>query len=120
MFFATRDGNVEIVGGYFMENSRANKEPSVTENIRSSSYRKVYYTSFRGDWRQGYKKLSQEFSRTESRILGAFSKLDEFLLNPQVRTRSGIVPGTFLNTNVENQEPNEDRYHDNPHPEFFL
>ena len=32
------------------------------------------------------KKLSQEFSRTESRILGALSKLDEFLLNPQVRT----------------------------------
>ena len=27
-------------------------------------------------------KLSQEFSRTESRILGALSKLDEFLLNP--------------------------------------
>ena len=32
------------------------------------------------------KRLSQEFSRTESRILGALSKLDEFLLNPQVRT----------------------------------
>ena len=28
------------------------------------------------------KKLSQEFSRSESRILGALSKLDEFLLNP--------------------------------------
>ena len=28
------------------------------------------------------KKLSKEFSRTESRILGALSKLDEFLLNP--------------------------------------
>ena len=27
------------------------------------------------------KKLSQEFSRTESRVLGALSKLDEFLLN---------------------------------------
>ena len=31
------------------------------------------------------KKLSKEFNRTESRILGALSKLDEFLLNPQVR-----------------------------------
>ena len=37
------------------------------------------------------KKLSKEFSRTESRILGALSKLDEFLLNPQVR----IVPYLF-------------------------
>ena len=27
------------------------------------------------------KKLLQEFSRTESRILGALSKIDEFLLN---------------------------------------
>ncbi len=34
-------------------------------------------------------KLSPEFSRTECCILGALSKLDEFLLNPQVRTRSG-------------------------------
>ena len=28
------------------------------------------------------KKLSQEFSRTESWILGALSRLDEFLVNP--------------------------------------
>ena len=32
------------------------------------------------------KKLSQKFSRIESRILGALSKLDDFLLNPQIRT----------------------------------
>ena len=40
------------------------------------------------------KKLSVEFSRTELRILCALSKLDEFLLNPQVRTCSVAVPGT--------------------------
>ena len=51
------------------------------------------------------KKLSQEFSWTESRILGALSKLDEFLLNPQIRTFSGTVPGAFRNADVENQEP---------------
>ena len=62
-------------------------------------------------------RLSQEFSRTESRILGALSKLDEFLLSPQIRTHSGTVLGTFRNTNVENQEPNEDRSQDDPHPE---
>ena len=44
------------------------------------------------------KKLSKEFSRTESRILGALSKLDEFLLNPQVRTCSVAVPGTSRKT----------------------
>ena len=62
-------------------------------------------------------KLSQELSRIESRILLALSKLDEFLLNPQIQTQSGTVPGTFRNTNVENQEPNEDRSQDDPHPE---
>ena len=63
------------------------------------------------------KKQSQEFSRTESRILGALSKLDEFLLNQQIRTRSGTVPGTFRNTNVENQGTNEDDSQSDPHPE---
>ena len=62
-------------------------------------------------------KLSQEFSRTESRILGALSKLDEFLLNQQIQTHSGTVPGTFRNTNVENQGTNEDDSQSNPHPE---
>ena len=63
------------------------------------------------------KRLSQEFSRTEFRILGVLSKLDEFLLNPQIRTHFATVPETFRNTNVENQETNEDRSQDDPHPE---
>ena len=50
------------------------------------------------------KKLSQEFSRTESRILGALSKVDDFLLNPQIRTFSGTVPATFRKADVEHQE----------------
>ena len=63
------------------------------------------------------KKLSQEFSRTESRILGALSKLDEFLLNPQIMTHSRTVPRTFRNTNVENQGTNEDDSQSDPHRE---
>ena len=63
------------------------------------------------------KKLSQEFSRTESRILGTLSKLDEFLLNQQIRTHSETVPRTFRNTNVENQGTNEDDSQSDPHPE---
>ena len=49
------------------------------------------------------KKLSPEFSRTESRILGALSKLDEFLLSPQVWVHSGSVPETSRIFNGENQ-----------------
>ena len=62
-------------------------------------------------------KLSKEFSRSESRILGALSKLDEFLLNPQVRTCSVAVPGTSRNNNSENRETTEDRPSDDPGPE---
>ena len=53
------------------------------------------------------KMLCQEFSRTESRILGALSKLDEFLLNPKVRVRSRFVPETSRNPSRENQKPTE-------------
>ena len=63
------------------------------------------------------KKLSKEFSRTESRILGALSKLDEFLLNPQVRTCSLAVPGSSRSSNLENQGTNEDRPSDDPGPD---
>ena len=63
------------------------------------------------------KKLSKEFSRTESRILGALSKLDEFLLNPQVRTCSVVAPGTSRSSNLENQGTTEDRPSDDPGPE---
>ena len=66
------------------------------------------------------KKLSQEFSRTESRILGALSKLDDFLLNQQIRTHSGTVPETFRNINVDNQGTNEDDPQSDPHPEAGL
>ena len=63
------------------------------------------------------KKLSQEFSRTESRILGALTELDEFLSNQQIHTHPETVPGTFRNTNVENQGTNEDDSQSDPHPE---
>ena len=63
------------------------------------------------------KKLPQEFSRTESRILVALTKLDEFFSNQQIRTHSETVPGTFRNTNVEKQGTNEDDSQSDPHPE---
>ena len=65
------------------------------------------------------KKLSEEFSKTESSILGALSKLDEFLLNPQVRTCSVAVQGTSGNANSENQEAHGDRSSNDPYPEVL-
>ena len=53
--------------------------------------------------------------------MGALSKLDEFLLNPQFRTCSVAVPGTSRNSNSENLEPTGHRSLDDPCPEvrFF-
>ena len=66
------------------------------------------------------KKLSEEFSRTESRILGALSKLDEFLRNAQVRTCSVAVPGTTRNSDSRNREPNGDRSPSDPCPQAMI
>ena len=66
------------------------------------------------------KKLSREFSRTESRILGALTKLDEFLSYQQIHTHFETVPGTFRNTNVENQGTNEDDSQSDPHSEASI
>ena len=60
------------------------------------------------------KKLSKEFNKTESRILGSLSKLDEFLLNPQVRTCSVVVQGTSRKANSENRETHGDRSSNDP------
>ena len=66
------------------------------------------------------KKLSKEFSRMESRILGALSKLDEFLLNPQARTCSVAVPGTSRNSDSGNWKPNGARSPNDPCPEAMV
>ena len=63
------------------------------------------------------KILSQEFIRTEGRTLGALSKLNEFLLNPQARVHPGPIPKTSRNSNIEYQGTNEDRFQNDPHPE---
>ena len=63
------------------------------------------------------KKLSKEFKKTESRILGALSRLDEFLLNPQVRTCSVAVQGTSRNATSGNREVHGDRSSNDPYPE---
>ena len=61
-------------------------------------------------------KLSKEYNKTESRILGALSKLDEFLLKPQVRTCS-VIQGASRNANSESREIHGDRSSNDPYPE---
>ena len=96
------------------ENTRSGRAPNVLDPELTQEYISQVSEEIEG---RVTKKLSKEFSRTESRILGALSKLDEFLLNPQVRTCSVAAPGTSRSSNLENQGTNEDRPSDDPGPE---
>ena len=96
------------------ESTRSGKAPSVLDPELTQEYISQVSEEIEG---RVTKKLSKEFSRTESRILGALSKLDEFLLNPQVRTYSVVAPGTSRSNNLESQGTNEDRPSDDPGPE---
>ena len=66
------------------------------------------------------KKLSQEFSRTETRILGALARLDDFLMNPLLQGHSGTTPEASRNVISIKQGTNEDDSQSNPHPEAGL
>ena len=66
------------------------------------------------------KKLSQEFSRTENRILGALARLDDFLMSPLLQGHSGTTRETSRNVFSIDQGTNEDDSQSNPHPEVGL
>ena len=63
------------------------------------------------------KRLSQRFSRTENRILGALARLDDFLMNPLLQGHSGTAPETSRNALSTSQGTNEDDSQSDPHPE---
>ena len=66
------------------------------------------------------KKLSQEFSRTANRILGALARLDVLLMNPQIQGHFGSTPETSRNMFSTNHGTNEDDSQSDPHPEAGL
>ena len=63
------------------------------------------------------KDLPQEFSSTENHILGALSRLDDFLMNPLIQGDSGNAPETSWNAYGTNQGTNENDSQSDPHPE---
>ena len=66
------------------------------------------------------KKLPQEFSRTDNRNLGAFSRLDDFLMNPLIQGHSGFAPETSRNTFGTNQGTNEEDTQSDRHPKASI
>ena len=63
------------------------------------------------------KRLSQEFNKTENRMLGALAHLDDFLMNPQTQGYSKVPPETSRNAFSTSQGTHEDNYQSHPHPE---
>ena len=53
------------------------------------------------------KKLSQEFSRTENRNLGALARLAGFLIKPFIQGHSRTAPESFRNAFGKNQRTND-------------
>ena len=95
---------------------------NVAQNSNAPRSQEDYITqvSEETEWRVT-KKLSQEFSRTENRILGALARLDDFLMNPLTQGHSGPAPETSRNALSTNQGTNEDNSQSDPHSEagFF-
>ena len=61
--------------------------------------------------------ITRILRRAESCILGALSRLDDFLLNPLIQGHNGTAPGTCRNTVLTNQGTNEDNSYNDLHPE---
>ena len=66
------------------------------------------------------KKFSQEFSKTENRILGALSRLDNFLMNPLFQGHSVTASKTSRSAFGTNQGTNEDDSQSDLRPEASI
>ena len=81
------------------ENCEEHPRSNLSQNSNVPRSQEDYMTQVSGEI-EGIltKKLSQKFSRTESRILGALSRLDDILLIPPIQGHSGTTPEMSRNT----------------------
>ena len=63
------------------------------------------------------KRLSQEFSRTENRILGAIARVEDFLMKLLIQAHPGIASETSRNALSTSQRTNDNDSQSDPHPE---
>ena len=103
------------------ENCEEHPRSNLTQNSNVPRSQKDYITQVPEEIEGSVtRKLSQEFSRTENRILGALARLDEFLMNPLLHGHSGTTPETSRNMFSLNHGTNEDDSQSNPLPEAGL
>ena len=100
------------------ENCEENPRSNLAQNSIVPRSQKDYITQVSEEIEERVaKKLSQEFSRREKRVLGALAQLDNFLKNPLNQGNSGTTPETSRNIFNISQGSNEDDSQSNPHPE---
>ena len=93
--------------------SRSNSAQSSNVPRSHEDYKSLVSEEIKG---RVTKKLFQQFSRKENRILGALSRLDDFLMYPLIQGHSGTALEMFRNAYDKNQgNPQSD-----PHPETGL
>ena len=91
------------------ENCEAHPRSNLTQNSNVPRSQEDYITQISEEIKgRVTKKFFQEFSGTENRILGALSRLDDFLINSLIQGHSGTVPETSWNAYGTNQGTNED------------
>ena len=110
---AEKQKKITVVSRETPEGSRGSRGRNVLDPELTQDYISQVSEEIEG---RVTKKLSKEFNKTESRILGALSKLDEFLLNPKLRTCS-VVQGASSNANPENRETHGDLSLKDSYPE---
>ena len=93
------------------ENCEEHPRSSLTQNSNVPRSQEDYITQGSEEIEgRVTKKLSQELSRTENRILGPLARLDDFLMNPLIQGHSGTAPETSRNVFSIRQGTNEDDY----------
>ena len=100
------------------DNCKEHPRSNLAQNLNVSRSQEDYITQVSKEIEgRVTKKLSQEFRRTENRILGALSRLDDFLMNPLIQGYSGTAPETSWNAFSTKQGTNEDDSQSDSHPE---
>ena len=100
------------------ENCEEHPGSNAPHNSSVSRSQKDYLTQVSEEFEgRVTKELTQEFSKTENRILGAISRLDDFLMNPLIQGHTGTTPETSWDAFGRNQGTNEDDSLGDPHPE---
>ena len=103
------------------ENCEEHPKSNLASNAIVPRSQEGYKTQVSEETERGVtKKMSQEFSRTENRKLGALARLDVFLMNPLLQGHYGTPPETSRNVFSIDQGTNEDDSQNNLHPEAGL